>query len=72
MWADVAAHVALRGLTPGAPVEIGLTRHLDDGTLADVAWPIDRRARVTIRHVSPGPVVLEPASAFKAILHRYP
>ncbi|PZG20589.1 hypothetical protein C1J01_08785 [Nonomuraea aridisoli] len=98
VWADVTAHVALRGLAPGEPVQIGLTRHLDDGTLVDVAWPInrlatvradvdgrveyglnghfklstDRRARVTIRHASAGPVVLEASSAFKAIMHRYP
>ncbi|GII90032.1 peptidoglycan recognition protein family protein [Sinosporangium siamense] len=42
VWADVAAHIALRGLAPGETVELGLTRHAADGTLLDVAWPIGR------------------------------
>ncbi|MEU1731381.1 peptidoglycan recognition family protein [Streptosporangium sp. NPDC020145] len=97
VWADVVAHVALRGLVPGERVELGLTRHQPDGSLVDIAWPIGRllsvhadvdgrvetglgghfkldataRGRVTIRHTSTGPVTLETASAFKAILHPY-
>lgn len=39
VWADIAAHVALRGLEPGDAVQLGLTRHLADGTVVDVAWP---------------------------------
>ncbi|MCC5581947.1 hypothetical protein IMZ11_40735 [Microtetraspora sp. AC03309] len=39
VWADIAAHVALAGLAPGEAVELGLTRHLADGSLADIAWP---------------------------------
>ncbi len=96
VWADLVAHVALSGLLPGEPVQVGLTRHAPDGVLVDVAWPVGRlatvyadpagrvehglsghlklsraeRARVTIRHTSPGAVVLEVASAFKGILHR--
>ncbi len=97
VWADVAAHVALRGLEPGEPVRVGLTRHFADGSPVDIAWPVGKlltvyadqggrvevdlggqfklsllhRGRVTIRHKSTGPVVLETSSAFKAIMHRY-
>lgn len=42
VWADLAAHIALKGLEPGEPVELGFTRHLADGTMYDVAWPIGR------------------------------
>ncbi|YCK35187.1 hypothetical protein ACNF49_14190 [Actinomadura sp. ATCC 39365] len=96
VWADVVAYVALRGLAAGEPVEVAITRHDADGKLVNVAWPIDRparllatadgraevnlaahlslsatsRARVSIRHASAGQVVLETASAFKALLHR--
>lgn len=42
VWADLAAHVALRGLAPGELVELGLTRHLADGNLVDIAWPQGR------------------------------
>ncbi|GAA3077750.1 peptidoglycan recognition protein family protein [Streptosporangium carneum] len=42
VWADVAAFIALRGLTPGEKVEIGFTRHLAEGTLVDYAWPTGR------------------------------
>lgn len=41
-WADLAAFVALRGFQPGERVEVGLTRHLADGSLVDVAWPNGR------------------------------
>ncbi|MDF5755833.1 peptidoglycan recognition family protein [Spongiactinospora sp. TRM90649] len=97
VWADVVAHVSLRGFTPGDLVRLGLTRHQADGTLVDVAWPNGRlwtvradldgrvehdlaghfklssanRARVSVRHAAAGEVVLETASAFKGILHRY-
>ncbi|MEV0993402.1 peptidoglycan recognition family protein [Nonomuraea sp. NPDC050202] len=95
-WVDIVAYVALRGLAPDEPVEVAITRHAADGTLQNVAWPIERpallradvdgrvevnlaaqfglgpanRARVNIRHASAGQVVLETASAFKALLHR--
>ena len=41
-WADLVAFVALRGLVPGEVVEVGLTRHLADGSLVDYAWPMGR------------------------------
>jgi hypothetical protein len=63
VWADVAAHVALRGLGPGEPVQLGLTRHQDDGILADVAWPIDRLA--TMRADADGRLEQDIAGHFK-------
>ncbi len=46
VWANLVAHVALAGLLPGEPVQIGLTRHAPDGQLADVAWPVGQLATV--------------------------
>ncbi len=46
VWADIAAHVALSGLQPGAAVQLGLTRHDPGGALLDVAWPVGRLATV--------------------------
>ncbi|WP_433224461.1 peptidoglycan recognition protein family protein [Microtetraspora malaysiensis] len=40
VWADVNAYVALSGLEPGEVVQVGLTRHLADGSMVDVAYPI--------------------------------
>nr|WP_240971240.1 peptidoglycan recognition family protein [Microbispora sp. CL1-1] len=39
VWADLTAHVTLTGLVPGEAVRVGLTRHLADGTVVDIAWP---------------------------------
>jgi len=40
VWADITVFVAMRGLQPGEPVQLSLTRHAPDGALVDVAWPI--------------------------------
>ncbi|MEV4093778.1 peptidoglycan recognition protein family protein [Streptosporangium saharense] len=42
VWADVTTFIALRGFQPGERVEVGLTRHLADGSLVDCAWPTGR------------------------------
>jgi len=46
VWADITTHIALRGFRPNDPVEVGLTRHRNDGKLVDVAWPIGKLATV--------------------------
>lgn len=39
VWADLTTHITLTGLMPGEAVRVGLTRHLADGTVVDIAWP---------------------------------
>ncbi|MEU0516652.1 peptidoglycan recognition family protein [Streptosporangium sp. NPDC006007] len=69
VWADVVAHVALRGLTPGEPVEVGLTRHLADGSSVDIAWPTGRL--MTVRADVDGRVEANLGGHFKlSALHR--
>lgn len=63
VWADIAAHVALRGLAPDEPVQLGLTRHLADGSLVDVAWP--NGALMTVRADVTGRIQTDIGGHFK-------